>query len=101
MLSSQLCAVPDDSEFFPLDSGVPAQHYARPPRPQRDSSHLTRSLSGGWKIVRCRRESIRSVLFSAWRFASRSRVRYLLVVLMLTWPNQFAMVLRSTPDRSK
>jgi hypothetical protein len=28
-------------------------------------------------------------------------VRYLLVVLMLLWPSHCAMVLRSTPDRSK
>ena len=31
-------------------------------------------------------------------FRSRSSVRYLFVVLMLTCPNQFATVLRSTPD---
>jgi len=40
-------------------------------------------------------------LASASRLASRSRERYLLVVLTLTCPNQWAIVLRSTPERSR
>src|ERR1035438_5897269 len=33
--------------------------------------------------------------------AAKSTVTYLWVVLMLQWPNQCAMVLKSTPDRSR
>lgn len=41
------------------------------------------------------------VFDKASRFASRSKARYLLVVLMLAWPSQWAMVLRSLAARSK
>src|SRR5438552_4015582 len=41
------------------------------------------------------------VFDKASRFASRSKVRYLFVVLMLEWPSQLAMVLGSLPARSK
>ena len=46
-------------------------------------------LSGGFALA------------SASRFASRSMEMYLLVVLTLTCPNQWAIVLRSTPERSR
>ena len=35
------------------------------------------------------------------RLASKSSERYLLVVLTLAWPSQWAIVLRSTPERSR
>jgi hypothetical protein len=40
-------------------------------------------------------------LASASRLASTSMERYLFVVLTLTWPSQWAIVLRSTPERSR
>jgi hypothetical protein len=38
---------------------------------------------------------------SASRLASRSMARYLLVVLTLACPSQWAMVLKSTPERNR
>jgi len=40
-------------------------------------------------------------LARAFCFASKSTFKYLLVVLTLTCPSQWAMVLKSTPERSR
>ena len=69
-------------------------------RDQSDSSHLIKSTSerhaGCFSL-----EAIGFVLFNASRLVLRSSVRYRPVVLTLTCPSHLAIVLRSTPERSR